>query len=57
MADFILDYIAVVVKILLVLAPIVTVVVGMFWLYEKRVEGSTSTFSKWSKFCDSLFGE
>lgn len=57
MTNFILDYIDALVKFLLVMTPILVVLVGMFFLYEKRVEGSTKLFTKWSKFCDSLFSE
>lgn len=57
MTNFILDYIDTLVKFLLVMTPILVTFGGMFFLYEKRVEGSTKLFTKWSKFCNSLFGE
>lgn len=57
MTNFILDYIDALVKFLLVMTPILVTFGSMFFLYEKRVEGSTKLFTKWSKFCNSLFGE
>ena len=57
MADFILDYIETSIELLLIMTPLVLILGCTLFIYEKGVEGSPKLFTKWSKFCDSLFNE
>ena len=57
MADFILDYIETSIELLLIMTPLVLILGCTLFIYEKGVEGSPKLFTKWSNFCDSLFGE